>query len=137
MSKSIVHKSNLIAEFLRGLELDAKVSFSPEYNLSSETSKNGKTIFVSPRDKKSIREARKLVNTEFVIDVCILERARDNNDIAPLIELTEDLADKLLHETFDNAMVSQITFNPLLASEELRQKHLFVSVLSLTLKEIL
>lgn len=137
MSKSIITKAELIADFLRGLELDANVSFSPEYNLSNGTSKKGTTVFVSPRDKKSTRESRQIVNTEYVIDIGILERAREEDNVTPLIELAESLADELLNKTFDNAMVFQVTFNPLFASEELRQKHLFVSVLSLTLKEIL
>lgn len=131
MSKTIVNKANKLVEYLATLGLNAKLSFAPEYNLSNDTEK---IIYVSPRDKKISRENRTQRDVECTIDICMIERAREN-EVSSLIAEMESLGDKLLQQTFDNAKVSQVLFNPLFASEELRQKRLFVSVLSVTLRE--
>jgi hypothetical protein len=131
MSKTIVTKANLIVEYLATLGLVAKLSYAPEYNLSNS---DEKIIYVSPRDKKISNETRQQKDVENTIDICIIERARDK-EVSPLIQQMEELADKLSSQIFDRARVSQVMFNPLYASEELRTKHLFVSVLSLTLRE--
>jgi hypothetical protein len=131
MSKTIVNKANNLVEYLATLGLNAKLSFAPEYNLSNDTEK---IIYVSPRDKKISRENRTQKDVECTIDICLIERAREN-EVSSLIAEMESLGDKLLQQTFDNAKVSQVLFNPLFASEELRQKRLFVSVLSVTLRE--
>ena len=131
MSKTIVSKANKLVEYLTTLGLNAKLSFTPEYNLSND---NEKIIYVSPRDKKISRENRTQKDVESTIDICMIERAKEN-EVSSLIAEMESLGDKLLQQTFDNAKVSQVLFNPLFASEELRQKRLFVSVLSVTLRE--
>ena len=131
MSKTIVNKANKLVEYLATLGLNAKLSFAPEYNLSNDTEK---IIYVSPRDKKISRENRKQNDVEYTVDICMIERAREN-EVPSLVTEMESLGDNLLQQTFDNARVSQVLFNPLFASEELRQKRLFISVLSVTLRE--
>lgn len=131
MNKSIVTKAILIVEYLATLDLVAKISYAPEYKLSNSEEKK---IFVSPRDKKSFKENRTQKDVECTIDVCRIERARED-EVSSLITEMESLGDEFLQQTFDNAKVSQVLFNPLYDSEELRQKRLFVSVLSVTLRE--
>lgn len=132
-NNGMIHKAELIAQYLVTQKLNASVNLTPEYNLAQNIDK---TVFVYPREKKLVRETRSNVNHTFIIDICLLQKVRDNQ-IAELITEVENLATNLLKQTFDNAIIEEIEHSPLMDGEELRQKRLFVSIISLTLSEVL
>lgn len=132
-NNGMIHKAELIAQYLVTQNLNASVNLTPEYNLAQNIDK---TVFVYPREKKLVRETRSNVNHTFIIDICLLQKVRENQ-IAELITEVEDLATKLLKQNFDNAIIEEIEHSPLMDGEELRQKRLFVSIISLTLSEVL
>lgn len=132
MASDIYNKALALRDFLTSLDFNAEISYAPELSL---TQVSNERILIAPKDKKLVTENRSLCRIEYKIDVCLLIRTSEK-DVDVYVSKSENIAKKLLNSRFDKAMVVDITFNPLIASEELRTKHLFISVLSLTLMEI-
>jgi hypothetical protein len=130
---NIIHLAEIIKDYLRGLELDAEVSFTPEYFLSGNKQR---VVFVTPKDEKIERISRSAFKKKYSIDICLIERIKQENEIHTLVAKVENLSSKILKSNFDKMFVTETSFNPLFAGDELRQKHTFISVLSLTLSEM-
>lgn len=132
MASDIYTKSLAIKDFLASLDFNAEISYAPELSLNQA---NTERVIIAPKDKKIVNEGRKVLRTEYKIDVCLLIR-KTEKDVDEYVLKAENMASKLLNTRFGKALVSDVTFNPIIASDELRTKHLFISVLSLTLLEI-
>lgn len=132
MASDIYTKSIAIRDFLTSLDFNAEISYAPELTLSQL---HDEKVIIAPRDKKVVNDVRSKCRTEYKIDICLLIRTRENT-VDNYVEKSENLAKRLLNSRFDKAIILDITFNPLIASDELRTKHLFVSILTLTLMEI-
>lgn len=130
---NIIVLANSVKDYLSEVGLDAEVTCSPEYILSGNKQK---VVFVTPKNEETKRISRGSFEKKYTIDICFIERIKNDTEISKLIAFMENLNNETLKRTFDKSVVTETSFNPLFASEELRQKHTFVSVLTLTLLKV-
>lgn len=110
----------------------AEFSLLPDFRLTNLAERRIVVVPISEDVKMVSRTQKEIV---YKIDVGITQKA-DIETAEALISFTETLGNKMLAGSFLGAVCVSVMYDPVISTDDLRQKGQYIGVISLGLKEI-
>lgn len=128
---AILTLANKVAERLK--DFGAKVSYAPSFEVRSMQERN---VVVLPFGLGKKIVSRFALTHEYVLNVAVIDKCRDDAELVELVGVTESIGSALLKCNIDSMTCVGVEWDPLYSVEELRAKKLFISVIKVTFKDV-
>jgi hypothetical protein len=118
-------------------QFTAARAYVPEFDLRDLCGQEGLRVAVAVKSFDESLASRSSTQTDYAIDVAVIQKVENlgNTELDPLMDLVQAIADFFRLRrlaSYEAAMWHGSSNDPPYSQEHLREKHLFLSVLTLT-----
>jgi hypothetical protein len=111
--------------------LSAEVDYWPEFDRAEIVARR---VIVVPSGIEYTRESRGDIVAAYTLDIGVLQRVANEDELPTLVADMQTLGRSLLGEVFAGCRVTAAEYDPLYAPEKLREQRQFLGVVKLTLR---
>lgn len=127
----VVTLANKVAELLK--DYGAEVMFAPSFELRYMQKRS---VAVLPFGISKKLVSRVAITHDYTLNVALIDKCRDDAEVAELIKIISDIGNILLKCKIDSTTCVAVEWDPLYSVDDLRSKKLFISVIKVTFKDV-